>query len=41
MVVYEGDFQGKQLYELKTKDKSKIVSEINRILRAVTDFKKI
>ncbi len=41
LVVYEGDFCGKLLYELRTKDKAKVVAEINRILQAVTNMEEI
>ncbi len=41
LVVYEGDFRGKLLYELQTKDKDKVVSEINRILLAITNYRDI
>lgn len=37
MVVYEGDFCGKLLYELKSKSKKEIVSEINRLLLDITE----
>jgi hypothetical protein len=32
LVIYEGDFHGKLLYKLRTKDKTKVVNEINRLL---------
>lgn len=32
LVVYEGDFHGKLLFELNSKSKDEIVSEINRLL---------
>lgn len=35
LVVYEGDFNGKLLYELKSKSKDDIVSEINRLLALI------
>lgn len=37
LVVYEGDFQGKLLYEFDSKYKQDIVSEINRLLLEITD----
>lgn len=37
LVVYEGDFLGNLLYELTSRDKREIVSEINRLLSQVTD----
>jgi len=37
LVVYEGDFRGKLLYELKSKSKQEIVSEINRLLLDITE----
>jgi hypothetical protein len=37
LVVYEKDFHGTLLHELKTKDKQKVVSEINRLLRDISN----
>ncbi|WP_028866072.1 hypothetical protein [Psychromonas aquimarina] len=37
LVVYQGDFSGKLLYQLDSKDKQQIVSEINRLLLQITN----
>lgn len=37
LVVYEGDFRGKLLYEMESKNKDNIVSEINRLLSDITE----
>jgi len=39
LVVYEGDFTGELLFELKTKDRHLLVKEIERLLVLVTDGK--
>jgi len=36
LVVYESNFHGKLLHELRTKDKQEVVSEINRLLNEIT-----
>lgn len=36
LVVYEGDFHGTLLHELRTKNKQEVVSEINRLLQKIT-----
>jgi len=37
LVVYEGDFQGKLLCEIDSKNKDEIVSEINRLLLEIAE----
>ena len=37
LVVYEGDFRGKLLFELRTADRAQLVSEIERLLEKVCD----
>jgi hypothetical protein len=37
LVVYEGDFHGKLLYEVKSKDKEEIIREINRLLLEIAE----
>lgn len=37
LVVYEGDFHGKLLYEFDSKSKQETVSEINRLLLEITN----
>ncbi len=36
LVVYEGDFHGTLLHTFKSRDKSQIVNEINRVLLDIT-----
>lgn len=37
LVVYEGDFHGKLLFELRTADRAHLVAEIERLLQEVCD----
>jgi hypothetical protein len=37
LVVYEGDFHGKLLFEYQTRDRLQLVSEIERCLQDVVD----
>ncbi len=37
LVLYQGDFNGKLLYQLRTKDRGEVIAEINRILSSVTE----
>lgn len=37
LVVYQGDFRGQQLVEFRTRDHAELVSEVERLLRAVMD----
>lgn len=39
--VYETDFQGKQIYALRSPDKDLIVAEIERLCRAISEGKQI
>ncbi len=37
LVVYEGDFHGKLLFELRTADRAQLVAELERLLQEVCD----
>src|SRR5262245_4816669 len=37
LVVYEGDFHGRLLFELHTSDRAQLVAEIERLLQEVCD----
>lgn len=37
LVVYEGDFHGKLLFEMRTADQAQLVAEVERLLREVCD----
>ena len=37
LVVYEGDFSGGLLFELRTPDRSRLVAEVERLLQEVCD----
>lgn len=37
LFVYEGDFHGRCLYELRTRDRRHLVAEIERLLQAICD----
>ena len=37
LVVYEGNFRGELLYEMESRDKDEIVSEINRLLSEIAE----
>jgi hypothetical protein len=37
LVVYEGDFHGKLLFELRTADRAQLVAEVERLLQEVCD----
>lgn len=37
LVVYEGDFHGTLLFELRTADRSRLVAEVERLLQEVCD----
>ena len=39
LVVYEGDFTGRLLYEFRTQNRMEVVTEIERLMKAVTDGK--
>jgi len=37
LVIYEGDFHGKLLFELRTADRAQLVAEVERLLQEVSD----
>lgn len=39
LVVYEGDFRGNLLFELRTKNKERVVCETNRLLAEISGGK--
>jgi hypothetical protein len=37
VVVYEGDFHGRLLFELRTPDRARLVAEVERLMQEVCD----